>query len=109
MELITTDKLQRMNHTARRETEYRQAVHKLITSLHSKRYRPSGMLIHRQNLYAPRSKWRTGRREPVNKVKKKTLCIFVQMVEPFYRYCWIFFIVRGVVHIHHVTGAGFFR
>jgi hypothetical protein len=68
-----------MNHTARRKTQCRQAVHKLITSLHSKRYRPSGMLIHRQNLYVPRSKRRTRRREaqsrePVNKVKKETLC-----------------------------------
>jgi hypothetical protein len=52
-----------------------QAVHKLITSLHSKCYRPSGILIHRQNSYALRGKQHTGRREaqnsePVNKVKK---------------------------------------
>jgi hypothetical protein len=31
--------------------------------LHSERYRPSGMLIHRQNSYALPSKLRTGRRE----------------------------------------------
>jgi hypothetical protein len=54
----------------------RKAAHKLITSLHSKRYRPSGMLSYQQNSHAPRSKWRIGRRkgqscEPVNKVKKK--------------------------------------
>jgi hypothetical protein len=60
-----------MNRTARRETQCRQAVHKLITSLHSKRYRPSGMPIHRQNSYAPTGKHRTGHceaqsREPVN-------------------------------------------
>jgi hypothetical protein len=47
---------------------------KLITSLHSERYRPSGVLVHRQNLYAPRSRWCTGRREaqrrePVNKIR----------------------------------------
>jgi hypothetical protein len=46
---------------------------KLITSFHSKRYRPSGMVIHRQNSYAPRGKQRTGRleeqsSEPVNRV-----------------------------------------
>jgi hypothetical protein len=35
----------------------------LLTSLYSKRYRPSGILIHRQNSYAPRSKRHTGRRE----------------------------------------------
>jgi hypothetical protein len=38
-----------MNSTAPRETRYRQAVHKLITFLHSKRYQPSGMLMDRQN------------------------------------------------------------
>jgi hypothetical protein len=64
-----------MNRTAHRETQYHQAVHKLITSLHCKRYRPSGMLIHRQNSYAPCS-WRyTGRREAqsrerINKINK---------------------------------------
>jgi hypothetical protein len=55
---------------ARRETKCRQAAHKLITSFNSKRYRPSGMLIHRKNSYAPSGKRGTGRREPVNKVKK---------------------------------------
>jgi hypothetical protein len=48
--------LTRMNRTARRVIKYRQAVHKLITSLHSKRYRTSGTLIHRQNSHAPRGK-----------------------------------------------------
>jgi hypothetical protein len=67
-----------MNRTPRRETRCRQAIRKLITSLHSKRYRPSKMLIHRQNSYAPSGKQRTGRREaqsrePANKLKK-TLC-----------------------------------
>jgi hypothetical protein len=46
-------------------------------SLQSKRYRPSSMLIHRQNSYAPDGKQRTGRREgqnrePVNKVTEET-------------------------------------
>jgi hypothetical protein len=36
---------------------------KLITSLDSKRYRPSGILIHRQKSYASRSRWYTIRRE----------------------------------------------
>jgi hypothetical protein len=54
----------------------------LITSLHSKSYRPSGILIHRQNSYALRSRRRTGRheaqsRESVNKVKKLSVCISV--------------------------------
>jgi hypothetical protein len=31
--------------------------------VHSERYRPSGMLIHRQNSYAHHSKQRTGHRE----------------------------------------------
>jgi hypothetical protein len=65
-----------MNHTARHETKYRQADHKLVTSLHPISYRPSGMLIHRQNSYAPLGRRCTGRREVqsrelVNKVKKK--------------------------------------
>jgi hypothetical protein len=46
---------------------------KVRTSLHSERHRPSAMLIDWQNLYAPRSKRPTGRREAqsraVNKVK----------------------------------------
>jgi hypothetical protein len=37
-----------MNRYASREPQGRQAIHKLFTSFHSKRYRPSGMLIHRQ-------------------------------------------------------------
>jgi hypothetical protein len=40
--------LPRMNRTARCETQCREAVYKLITSIHSKRY----WLIHRQNSYA---------------------------------------------------------
>jgi hypothetical protein len=64
-----------MNRTARRETQCRQAVNKLNTSFHSKRYRSSGILIHWQNSYAPCGKERTGRseaqsRELVNKFKK---------------------------------------
>jgi hypothetical protein len=35
----------------------------IINAFNSKRYWPSGILIHRQNSYAPRSKRRTGRRE----------------------------------------------
>jgi hypothetical protein len=69
-----------MNRTARRETKYRQAVHKLINSLHSKRYWPSGILIYRQNSYAPRGKPHTGRREtqsrePVNKVRNLSVYV----------------------------------
>jgi hypothetical protein len=33
------------------------------------------MLIRRQNSYAPRAKQRTGRRELINKLKKKSLYI----------------------------------
>jgi hypothetical protein len=43
------NKLPRMNRTAYREIKCRQAVHKLITSLHSKSFRSSGILIRRQN------------------------------------------------------------
>jgi hypothetical protein len=42
---------------------------KLIISFNSKRYCPSGILIHRQHLYAPHSRRCTGCREPVNKGK----------------------------------------
>jgi hypothetical protein len=47
---------------------------KLITSLKSKRYRPSDILIQQQNLYAPHSQQCTSRQEaqssePVNKSK----------------------------------------
>jgi hypothetical protein len=42
---------------------------KLITSLNSKRYLPPGILIHRHNSYAPRSRRCTGRRQPANKGK----------------------------------------
>jgi hypothetical protein len=68
------NKLPRMNRTDRGETQCRQAVHKLITSFHSKRYLPWGMLIHRQNSYTPCDKQRTGlreglSREPANKFK----------------------------------------
>jgi hypothetical protein len=49
---------------------------KLITSLNSKRYQPSGILIHRQNSYAPLSQRCSGRREaqsrePVNECKNR--------------------------------------
>jgi hypothetical protein len=60
-------------------SQYCQAVPKLITSLHSKRYRPSSILIHRQNLRAPFRKQRTGRREAQSHVpglrSKNTRCI----------------------------------
>jgi hypothetical protein len=39
-----------MNRTTSREIYCREVAGKLITSLHSKRYRPSGMLIHWQIL-----------------------------------------------------------
>jgi hypothetical protein len=52
-----------MNRTARRETKCRPAVHKLIISLPFPPCQPSGMLIHRQNLYARCGKQRIGRRE----------------------------------------------
>jgi hypothetical protein len=70
------NKLPGMNRTAGR-----QAVHKLITDIHSKRYRPSGMLIYRENFYAPHGKQRTGRRvaqsrEPIKKVKKLYVYIY---------------------------------
>jgi hypothetical protein len=40
---------------------------KLITSLNSKCYRPSGILIHLKNSYVPRIRRCPGRREPVSK------------------------------------------
>jgi hypothetical protein len=66
-----------MNRTARRETYCRQAVHKLITSLHSKCSLLSGMLMHLQNSYAPHGKQRTARREAQSRGTKlkRTLCI----------------------------------
>jgi hypothetical protein len=95
--LLTYHKLPLMNRTARRETECRQSIHKIITSLHSKRYRPSGMLIDRQNSYAPCSRRCTGRREsksrePVNKVKK-LFVVFVR--ERFSKQCIVFVIVHN--------------
>jgi hypothetical protein len=50
----------------------------LITSLHSKRYQPSAILIHQQNSYVPRGKQCPGRheahsREAVTKVKKNSV------------------------------------
>jgi hypothetical protein len=68
-----------MNCTVRHEAYAAQAVHKVITSLHFKRYSPSGTLIHGQNLYAPRGKQHTSRHEaqchePVNKVKTLCMC-----------------------------------
>jgi hypothetical protein len=61
-----------MNHTAHHETRYCLVVHKLISSLHSKHYRQSVMLIHGK--LVPYSKWHTGHHEvqssePINKVK----------------------------------------
>jgi hypothetical protein len=51
-----------MYRTSRRETQCRLAVRKLITSIHSESYRPSGMLIHQENSYAPSGKRRPGHR-----------------------------------------------
>jgi hypothetical protein len=85
MELITAaycwqtiNKLPRMNRIVRRKTYCGQAVPKLITSLNSKCYWPSGMPIHHKNSYTPRSQRCTGlrgaqSREQVNKVKKLSL------------------------------------
>jgi hypothetical protein len=85
MELITAvycwqiiGKFLLMNCTACRETYWRQVVHKLIASFHSKRYRPSGMLIHQQNVYVPHDQQCTGchelqNHEPVSRVEK-SLC-----------------------------------
>jgi hypothetical protein len=41
-------------------------VNKVRTSLHSKCYQLSGMLIHHQNSYAPRIKWDTSHHEVQN-------------------------------------------
>jgi hypothetical protein len=41
-------------------------VRELIPSLHSQRYRSSGMLIHRQNSDAPHDEQPSGRREAQN-------------------------------------------
>jgi hypothetical protein len=62
-----------MKHNAdKRSTE-------LMTSCHSKRYRSSDILNHRQNSYAPRSRRCTGRLEAQSRNRraklKKTLCI----------------------------------
>jgi hypothetical protein len=51
---------------------------KLIMSFNSNRYWPSGILIHQQNLYVPRSQWHTSHREAqsrklVSKVKNLPL------------------------------------
>jgi hypothetical protein len=72
-----------------REAQMRWSA-KLIIYLNSKRYRPSGMLIHRQNSYAYRSRRCTGRREaqsrePVNRVKKNS--IFTKCFVLVYCYC----------------------
>jgi hypothetical protein len=71
-----------MNRTARRETKCRQAVHKVNNFLPFKRYWPSGILVHRQNSFAPLSRRRTGRREaqshdPVNEVKPPYIYIYI--------------------------------
>jgi hypothetical protein len=59
--------------------------------LHSERYRPTGILTHRQNLYAPRSRRYTGwrealSREPVNRSKnlpvEHTSCPAARQVPP---------------------------
>jgi hypothetical protein len=61
-----------MNRSSRRQTQCRQEVH-TVTYLNSKHYRPSGIPIHRQNSYRPRSQRCTDRRreahsrEPANK------------------------------------------
>jgi hypothetical protein len=74
-----------MDLTVHRETYCRQVAHKLITFLHSKLYRPSGTQIHRQNLYAPRSKRRPGRheaqsREPFTEVKKLSVVLYILII-----------------------------
>jgi hypothetical protein len=57
--LFKNHKLPRMNRTARCETKCREAVCKLIITLHAKRYR----LINLQNSYTPSGKQHTGRCE----------------------------------------------
>jgi hypothetical protein len=52
-----------MDRTARHKKQGRQAVHKLNNSFHSQRCLPLGMMIHRQNSYAPCSQRGTARRE----------------------------------------------
>jgi hypothetical protein len=73
-----------MNRTAHRETQCRQAVHKLIISLHSEWYRPSGMLIHRKHLYAPRGEQRTGHRKAQSRESRK-LSVFVPKFHETYK------------------------
>jgi hypothetical protein len=58
----------------------------VINALNSKRYRPSGILSHRQNSYASRSKRRTGRREAqsrelVNKVNNLPVYVHTSLLE----------------------------
>jgi hypothetical protein len=50
-----------------------------IISLHSKRYQPSGMLIHRQNSHAPRGKQLTGSREPVSSLYSTYVFGFIRI------------------------------
>jgi hypothetical protein len=56
---------------------------KLRTSLHSERYLPSGMLIHREKSYALRSQWCTGSREtqsrePVNEGENLPVYMYIR-------------------------------
>jgi hypothetical protein len=90
------NKLPSTNRTAPCETCH-QAFHKLITSLHSKCYRPSEMLIQRQNSYAPhlqaahQSPWNaeqwTSQQRKINKYNSVVRCV--------YRLC-----PRKIPHIH---------
>jgi hypothetical protein len=57
--------------------------------LNSKRYRPSSILIHRQNLYAPRSRRCNGRhevqsRKAVNRVKKNLYLSYARRLKTVY-------------------------
>jgi hypothetical protein len=78
--LLKKHKLSRMNRTALRETYCRQAVHKVS----SKFYRPSDILIHRQNSYTLRSRRCTGRREAQSRVpvnKGKNVPVYLNVVK----------------------------
>jgi hypothetical protein len=73
-----------MNRTARHITKYCVEVYKLIIFLHSKRYRPSSMLSHRQNSRALRGRRCTGRgeaqsRELVNTFKTVPVSVYQEL------------------------------
>jgi hypothetical protein len=83
---------------------------KLITSLHSKHYWPSGILIHWQNSYAPCRRQYIGHheaqcRKPANKGKNFPLCTFFwQGMSDNKRYTFVW---RGEsAYVHHFQEWG---